>query len=60
MIHDREIRNAVEIAIEVCAEVSDDRIVVPKDKMQSFVYILQLELLDIVISEMERILDRRR
>jgi hypothetical protein len=60
MIYRREIRKAVEIAIEVCAEVSDDRIVLRTDKLRPFVAILQLELADLVIHEMQRILDRTR
>ena len=60
MIYQREIYKAVEIAIEVCAEVSDERIVLRKDKIRSFVTILQLELLDIVIHEIQSILDRTR
>jgi hypothetical protein len=60
MIYKRDILKAVEIAVEVCAEVSDDRIVLRQDKIRPFVTILQLELLDIVISEMQRILDRTR
>ena len=60
MIYERDIRKAVEIAIEVCAEVSNDRLVLRQDKVRSFVHILQLELLEIVIGEMERMLDRAR
>jgi hypothetical protein len=57
---DKEIRRAVEIALRVCAEVSDDRIVLRKNKVEPFLRILELEVLDIIIRELQSMIDRLR
>jgi|RhiMetdeSRZDD1v2_1073273.scaffolds.fasta_scaffold590285_1 hypothetical protein len=58
MIYEKEIRKAVEIALRVTADASDERFVLPRSEVEAFVRIVQLEVLEIFYREMKGLLDR--